>query len=209
MLKTILISFAATALATPALALSLPSVLDIDFRKDPWTNADGEHSYDHDGTDASAWALGLFGVYGAKLTQGADYGLGVDSFGFDDEEIGFLEWLIIDFDHPTFLQDVWLSKLYDERHDDRGYVALFDSSGDPIGSPIFFRGTEPSHSEGAKQIPINATVASAKFYAKKLGIKGYDYGLVGFSIPDSGSTVALLGGAFLAIFFVRRQSMQS
>ena len=226
-MKTKIIGLAVSLLfivLTPAntLAVYAPS-LDIDFRDAAWGNANRDHSFSSGGVTATAFKKDWRGrTKNADLYQDRNDGLGIR--GGENDEIDSWEWLEIDFDNPTFVTEMWLSDLFGppkESPREEGYVKLFNGSS--FLGTIDFSGV----ASGDTQVSIGQTLTGAIFHSKKVPkyqgssrLKNTEYSVIGFntsdpiptttasnknnSVPDSGSTLILLGMGLVSFAAIRR-----
>lgn len=198
---------------TSALAVTkAPSPIGIDFRSSDWSGANYDHSFSFGGVTATAFSSKKKDNI-AKLYKSSSDGLGIR--GGENDEIDSWEWLVIDFDSPTFVTDIWISDLFIENPVEEGYVELSD------GTSIGFKGLASKHGDPHVQVEVNKTLTGATFYGKKVEktytswngrtktcLKNTEYSVVGFdtstSVPDSGNTLILLGMGLVSFAAIRR-----
>jgi VPDSG-CTERM motif len=207
MKKTIL--FALTTMLSGAMsAFAIPSTLDIDFRSGAWQSATGSQSKTVNNVTATAIA-----PLWATLTWSATDGLGINSYiPFEDPgEIGPYEILAVSFalGAGNGLTGVWVTQLFNEWIDDAGLLVLNTTQGVGV---LGFTGQQTC-GLGDQYVSFGGAynVLSATFFGLGYGlfgvIAGKDYSVAGFtrSVPDGGTTLALLGVALLGLAAFRRR----
>ena len=216
-MKTTLTAVSALLLGMSPLsaALILPGTLDIDFRDSSWAGATANQSFTAGDITAKAYAFSLLGSpLSARLGQNATDGLGVDRRGGllpgvdDPNEIDFNERLEITFANGsgTSLAGIWFTQLL---LDDLGLLPGNQTESAIVKLTFLDDSTFEFNVDGAEangnfflDFGVNRNVAKIDF--KSSGIS--DYSVAGFSVPEGGSTLAILGMAMASLTFWQRRS---
>ena len=196
-------------------ALILPGTLDIDFRDSSWAGATANQSFTAGDITAKAYAFSLLGSsLSARLGQNATDGLGVNRLGGlfpgvdDPNEIDFNERLEITFANGsgTSLAGIWFTQLL---LDDLGLLPGNQTESAKVKLTFLDDSTFEFNVDGAEangnfflDFGVNRNVAKIDF--KSAGIS--DYSVAGFSVPEGGSTLAILGMAMASLTFWQRRS---
>ena len=203
--------------ASAASVMALPS-LDIDFRSAAWAGANGSSSFTVGGVTATAFKIAggslpssapANGTLGVLSYEALD-GLGVDLDASSTiEEIEGVQSVLITFS-GTAGNDITGFALTDI------FGAPADGSG-PGGAEIgkaafsdgtfaFFTGTElVGGSNGELYVSLGGEkdLLWVEFYTG-VSTTGDDFSVAGFTVPDSGSTLAMIGLAMIGVGAARR-----
>lgn len=197
-------------------ALILPGTLDIDFRDGTWSGANGNQSFTAGDVTAKAYAFSVLtnASLSARLGQNATDGLGVDRRGGllpgldDPNEIELNERLEILFANGsgTSLAGIWFTQLL---LDDSGLLPGNQTESAIVKLTLLDNSTVDftvggSEANGNFFLDFGANRNVAKIDFKSAGIS--DYSVAGFSVPEGGSTLAILGMAMASLTFWQRRS---
>ena len=190
-------------------AVVLPGTLDIDFRDVSWAGATNAQTFTVGGITANAFATSIIGTsLSAVLRQTSIDGVGVNrtgglGAGFDDpNEVEVNERLEIQFAGGSGLSlaGVWLTNLFlddsvllpgNQTETALVQLTLLDSTivnftvpGSEINGNFFF------------DFGANRNVSKIDF--RSPGVIS-DYSVAGFSVPEGGSTLLVLGMALVGL----------
>ena len=205
---------AAVVVGASLTASAIPASLAIDFRDQAsWSGAAGNTTYTSGNTTANGLRVRVIDnqTVPAKLTWTANLGLGVDTpLVPDDAELGAREIISIAFagGAGNGVNGAWVTKLFTGELGfitETGYVELFVNNA--LAATLNFSGLQTSGANSLGDVFVDFggayDLTGAKFYASGNAIS--DYSVAGFTVPDQGTTIALLGVGLIGIGTLRRR----
>lgn len=224
MTKNSIVTLAALLTASVS-ASAIPAVgsLEVDFREAAWAVNGTQTTKTVGDITAAGRRINLLGnEVAAPLTQSSTDGLGVNSPGVDDSELGVAEILRVTFSNGSGdgLTGTWLTKLFTGEPGllgpitETGYVKLY--VGGNFLMDVAFSGfqTTAQNSLGDVYASFGSALnlSEARFYSSGQLLNGLfvnDYGVAGFekpaSVADGGLTCGLLGAGLLGVGLVSRR----
>lgn len=183
-------------------AFAIPTTLGVDFRSAPWQLPAGKTTYTTGNvTDTAAVPLG------STLTSSSTAGIGIKS---PTALLGTFDILNVVFSlgSGTGLTGAWVTNLFSGTLE-TGTLVLNTTKG---FESFLFSGLQSSSQNPLGDVYVNFggayNVVSAQFYSSNplsiVGVK--DYSVAGFtSVPDGGTTLALLGIGLITLTIFRRK----
>lgn len=179
-------------LAGSANALSF----EFDFRTAEWAPADGLSVF----ASAPVTVSAFNGAVPALLFQDSTDGLGVK--GGEPDEIDKAEWLIVEFDSPRDVWDVYITDLFapldgdNNIYGERGTVELY-GGGSTLLTSFQFDGISADQGNGELLVDFGATwqVSYLKFYADTVSFRNNEFSVAGLNsseVPEP-ATMLLFG----------------
>lgn len=205
------LALAGVIAASAAQAVTLlPS--DIDFRTPAWSVVDGQTS-PQTVDNVTVVASVVFGFNNGVLTQNAATGIGIQGTIFNEsDEIGILELFSVVFNGSSGigLTGVWITNLFNESIPAAFPFAELGFYSFDLTTWVPFSGIVPEQSNGELYVPFGAAidVSAIHFsvapddFISDFSVAGFTKnhaGQTGGSVPDSGSTMMLLGGTLLGL----------
>jgi hypothetical protein len=175
-------------LASLTLAAGHAGATVIDFTGSAFSGATGRETF-----SASIDGIGVTVLearpVGAELYQTSE-GLGVDSpWGIEDPgEIGLPEQIVVSFDDPQFIEEIYVAQLFRES----GWLGTVNESGWYSldgGAKTYFEASGAA--SGLLTIAVGSSAETISFGAKLAGLS-HDYSLSGLNVRTLGAGVAAI-----------------